>query len=122
MGAVWGRNTREGLLDGIRKEVQAADFPAAQDGVHLGSHFLNRVEIWAVEWKVQYFHTRYLQNFPDSLYVANAFSPSRRMEERAIVVHGRADWSAEQRCLFSASVIPWRFFDGCYNLKNPFSL
>ena len=41
MGAVPGRNARESLLDGIRKEIQTADFPAAQDGVHLGPNFVN---------------------------------------------------------------------------------
>ena len=70
MGEVPGRNTRESLLDGIREEVQAADFPAAQDGFHLGPHVLNRVEIRAVGRKVQCFHTLCLQNFPDSLYMA----------------------------------------------------
>ena len=69
MGEVPGRNTRESLLDGIREEVQAADFPAAQDGIHLGSHFLNRVEIRAVGQKVQYFYTLCLQNFTDGLYM-----------------------------------------------------
>ena len=49
MGAVQRRNTREGFQDGIREEVQTADFPAAQDGFHLGPHFLNRVEVWATE-------------------------------------------------------------------------
>ena len=55
MGEVPGRNTRESLLDGIREEVQAADFPAAQGGFHLGSHVLNRAEIRAVGRKVQCF-------------------------------------------------------------------
>ena len=44
MGAVQRRNTREGFQDGIREEVQTADFPGAQDGVHLGPHFLNWIE------------------------------------------------------------------------------
>ena len=69
MGAVQRRNTRESLLDGIREEIQTADFPAAQDGFHLGPHFLNRVEIRAIGRKVQHFHTLCLQNFPDSLYM-----------------------------------------------------
>ena len=69
MGAVPRRNTRERLLDGIREEVQTADFPAAQDSVHLGPHFLNRVEIRAAGRKVQHFNTLCLQNFSDGLYM-----------------------------------------------------
>ena len=57
MGAVQRRNTREGFLNGIREEVQTADFPAAQDGFHLGPHFLNWIEIGAIGRKVQRFHT-----------------------------------------------------------------
>ena len=68
MGAVPGRNARESLLDGIREEVQAADFPAAQDGVHLGPYLLNRIEIRAAGRKVPYFHTLCLQNFANGLY------------------------------------------------------
>ena len=63
------RNTRERFLDGIREEVQITNFPAAQDGFHLGPHFLNRVEIKAIGRKVQYFHTLCLENFLDGLYM-----------------------------------------------------
>ena len=69
MEAVQRRNTRERILDGIWEEVQGADFPAAQDGFHLGPHFLNRVEIRAVGRKIQHFHALCLQNFPDGLYM-----------------------------------------------------
>ena len=69
MGAVQGKNTRESLLDGIREEAQIADFSAAQDGFHLGPYFLNRVEIRAVGRKVQHFHTLYLRNFSQGLYL-----------------------------------------------------
>ena len=57
MGAVQRRNTSESLQDGVMEKVQTADFPAAKDGFHLGPHFLNWVEIRAVGWKVQHFHT-----------------------------------------------------------------
>ena len=67
MEAVQRRNTRERILDGIWEEVQGADFPAAQDGFHLGPHFLNGIEIRAVGRKVQYLHTLCLQDFPDGL-------------------------------------------------------
>ena len=69
MGAVRGRNTRESFLDGLREEIQIADFPAAQDGFHLGPHFLNWIEIGAIGRKVQHLHTLCLQNFPDGLYM-----------------------------------------------------
>ena len=69
MGAVQGRNTRGGFLYGIWEEVETADFPAAQDGVHLGTHFLNWIESGAIGRKVQRFHTLCLQNFPDGLYM-----------------------------------------------------
>ena len=69
MGAVQGRNTREILLDGSHEEVQTADFPAVQDGVHLGPHFLNRAKIRVIGQKIQHFHPLCLQNFPDGFYM-----------------------------------------------------
>ncbi len=66
MRTIQGRNAGESLLDGVREPVPAADFPAAEDGFHLGPHFLNGIEIRAVERKIQRFHTLCLQNVLDS--------------------------------------------------------
>lgn len=65
--AVELRNTSEGSLDSARDLVQAANLPFAKEGVHLGPHFLNGIEIRAVGWKVQYLPALCLHNFPDGL-------------------------------------------------------
>lgn len=67
MQAVELRNTSECPLDSVRELFQAANLPFAKDGFHLGPHFLNGIEIWAVGRKVQYLHTLCLQDFPDGL-------------------------------------------------------
>lgn len=67
MRTIQGRNVGESPMDGIREPVPATDFPAAEDGLHLGPHFLNGIEIRAKGRKIQNFHTLCLQVSPDSL-------------------------------------------------------
>ena len=72
MQAIQLRNRSEGHTNRVREQVQTSDFPSTKEGLHLGPHLLNGIQIGTVGWKVQYFHSLFLQDFPESLYMMRA--------------------------------------------------
>ena len=72
MPAIQLRNRIECHTNRVREQVQTSDLPSTKEGLHLGPHLLNGIQIGTVGWKVQYFHSLFLQDLPDSLYMVRA--------------------------------------------------
>ena len=72
MQAIQLRNRSEGHANRVREQIQTSDFPSTKEGLHLGPHLFNGIQIGTAGRKIQYFHPLFLQDFPDSLYVVRA--------------------------------------------------
>ena len=72
MQAIQLRNRIECHTNRVREQVQTSDLPSTKEGLHLGPHLLNGIQIGTVGRKVQNFHPLFLQDLPDSLYMVRA--------------------------------------------------
>ncbi len=72
MPAIQLRNRIECHTNRVREQVQTSDFPSTKEGLHLGPHLLNGIQIGTVGRKVQNFHPLFLQDLPDSFYMVRA--------------------------------------------------
>lgn len=72
MQAIQLRNRIECHTNRVREQVQTSDLPSTKEGLHLGPHLLNGIQIGTVGRKVQNFHPLFLQDLPDSFYMVRA--------------------------------------------------
>ena len=72
MQAIHLRNRSECHTNRIREQIQTSDLPSTKEGLHLGPHLFNGIQIGTAGRKVQYFHSLFLQDLQDSLYVVRA--------------------------------------------------
>ena len=101
MQAIHLRNRSECHRNRIREQIQTSDIPSTKKGLHLGPHLCNGIQIGIVGRKVQYFHSLFLQDLPDSLYVVRAH----------IVHHNNVTWlKSRKQGLFQ---ILDKTFPGC---------
>lgn len=62
MQAIRLRNRSECHTNRIGKQVQTSDLLSTKEGLHLGPHLFNRIQIRTVRRKIQYFHSLFLHS------------------------------------------------------------